>query len=159
MVPISHYYIDREPPNSASVRDLISRKSTSATTPQSASFPPTIDASQAVVPEGSVAVPTESHGGDGNIPTPPTPAAKDAPTPEAEETPSQPEGIEPEAHPKIDDVEGPVTTTVAVPADGTAMAATDSQGGRSTTDDHLEEISLGGRSVKGDGEEEEVDLS
>ena len=157
MVPTSHFYLDREPPNAAAVRASMQRKSApAATTPLSAStsYPPTLDVGGTTA-EGAMAVPTESTGAS----LPPTPAAKDTPKPDYKALPE--EGVEAELHPQADDVEGPVTTTVAVPAsegaapaDEAGLAASESNGGLSTaSEDKLDEISLGG------GDEEEVDLS
>lgn len=163
MVPISHYYLDREPPNAASVRDSIHRRSVAATTPTTAtSLPPTLDASEApeVTSDGAAAVPTLSTGDTeaGGISLPPTPAPKDTPAPSQENFSSQPEGIEPAPHPQVDDVEGPITTTVAVPAD---ESIEESQDGLATSasEDKMDEISLGGGSVRGDADQEDVDLS
>ena len=135
------------------------------TTPMSGtSFPPTIDAGETpqTTSEGAVVVPIESTGEEeaAVASLPPTPAAKDVPMPNVDEPTSQPEGIEPAPHPQVDDVEGPVTTTIAAPAEETSMTASDSQGGLGISgDDNMDEISLGGGSVKGDGDHEEVDLS
>lgn len=109
-----------------------------------------------------MAVPTEYTGGaetDGAS-LPPTPAAKDTPRPQLPEQPMQVEGIEPAPHPETKDVEGPVTTTVAVSAEEATLPTSESNGGLSTTsEDKLDEISLDGESGRGDEAEEDIDLS
>ncbi|UZJ53298.1 hypothetical protein CBS101457_002618 [Exobasidium rhododendri] len=164
MVPISHYYLDKEPPNSASVRDFMHRRSTTANTPQSAtSFPPTIDAARApaTTSEGAVEVPTLSTGGgsEEGLSLPPTPAAKDDVLPIFGQSSTQEERIEPAPHPEVEDIEGPITSTVAVGDAEAPVTASDSQGAIGTPDERMDEISLGGGSVKDYGDEEEVDLS
>lgn len=134
MVPISHFYLDKEPPNAKSIRDMMNRRPSAAARQSSAGE------AQRVTSEGVAVVPTESTHEDA---PPPPPASKDSPP--ISNTEAQAVGIEPEPHPQVEGVEGPITTTIAEPS---------SELSASSSADKLDEISLGG-----DGDEEEIDLS
>lgn len=134
MVPISQYYLDKEPPNAKAVRDMMTRRPSAAARQSSAGN------EQRVTPEGAAVVPTESTNED----APPPPASKDSPP--VSHTETRQGEIEPEPHPQVDGVEGPITTTIAEPSSELSAS--------SSTDEKLDEISLGG-----DGDQEEIDLS
>jgi hypothetical protein len=157
MVPISHYYLDREPPNASSVKEAIRRRSMAAGTSVDAN-----GSAPQLAADGAMPVPTNSTSASS---LPPTPAAKDVPMPQIMEESNSQQGtnIEPAPHPQVDDVEGPVTTTIALPADDDdegPTGITEPYGSLPTqSEDNLEEISLGGGSQRDDGEEEEIDLS
>lgn len=155
--------MDKEPPNAAQLRKSIGRKSIPST-------------------------PNDSAVGPRDESIPPTPATKDdsvpPPPPQKEEDPVKQTGEEikeAETHPNEPEVEGPNTTTIAIeeganeedaiehPTPATAvevqsegvvdgLTASESAGGLSASEDKMDEISLGGESVRGDAEEE-IDLS
>lgn len=175
MVPISQFYIDKEPPNAQQIRSMLG---------------------------GEAPPPNEGGSGSGSgSQLPPPPASKDE-LPAgghevAEPEHTQGEGREADPHPSVPDVEGPVTTTVALPsgrdvpeeqdgatdeppvpldeADQTTIdtgaaedAAQDthdtrdtqlSSGARGAGYENMDDISLGGESARGDDANSEVDLS
>lgn len=166
--------MDKEPPNAAKVREFLGRGAGS-------NLPSESDrrADDDADPEAG---PSVVH--DESIP--PTPASKDYDHPSTlvADSHAEGEGREPAAHPEVEGIEGPATTTVAVSEeeqDGTAVLTEDgapavpvpdteghdpalqpneSVSGLSTDESKMDEISLGGESVKGDAAaEEEIDLS
>jgi hypothetical protein len=156
--------MDKEPPNAAQLRKSIARKSI-----------PSTPNDVAVGPRDESVPPTPATKDD-NVPPPPPPQKEEDPIKHTTED-------EPESHPSVPEVEGPITTTIALPegeeneksiipdpktpvaavevqAEGTAdiLHTSESAGGLSTGEDKMDEISLGGESVRGDAEEE-IDLS
>ena len=159
--------MDKEPPNAAQLRKSIGRKSIPSTP------------NDVAIHQGSLGPRDES--------IPPTPATKDdyvppPPPPQKEEESAK--GKEAETHPDVPEIEGPITTTIAVPegeneenaikdqtpaatvevqSEGTTAAVdglhtSESASGLSVGEDKMDEISLGGESVREDAEEE-IDLS